>query len=1313
MIKSASLGDEKEEIQRQNSLSQIIHQQAAYNNNNQNMNGSKTSNNQAKINTHSRVGSRNLLLDNDSSKDTLHLQPVSLIPTASQSQYISSKHFEGEEMQQIIQQNNIGAREGAEVRSRLFLENKDIFLPKQDFSQDDIPAFNEGDNSLRQKLTPKRNSLVEGNSPIRYNNNNNKEFQNDIKTRQHHINSLSVTKPGSALAANTAVTRHQKESTNNLVPSINHISNNNNNLFSNMSHTSNLINNVGSTFGVPASSKKIQSQLASAQKIPAPSQTFIPFTGNILKSFMYINHFAWAMKKILIFLRPKTLNKLQIDCINDKGACDYNDFCDKDNIRQSKELKHATRLWITKRTICYHFVRDLKKKFKFVYIVFYKMGLKLQNFQNTIDKKLPYFNPISLIWRLWDFFILLITLLNFVFIPLDYSFGIGTDLPIKLICAIIFFLDIFKLFNTAFFDKGILITSKQVIFLKYLKSTFIFDLITALSLIVEPFQYTSLIFFIRYFYIDSLSEKVREVLTNYQQINGLSNLAILFLTIIYHCHLISCIWFQIGKDQQSNGDQGWLSRYNLIGQSKDVQYLNSYYFSVITLTNAKGDILPSTSREKIFLVFCSLYACGLIAYIINNSSKIFNQINKKKTKLLNQLSSLNQYLDQHEVSPSLRIQAQKYIEYVNNEGMQQKQDSIQSLNYLSKYLQEEIVKDVFIKQFKKIPVLNKHFGNTSLLEKLSTKVKEQVFGPGELIVRSNRPIMPCLYFIVQGEVEVYVQIGSQQTNKSQINVFKVLKKNEYFGQVEFFSQDYTTSLSVKAKGFTQIQYITLYDFLEIIQSFPDEKEAFCYLKDCVTLNNQYETIGISCFSCQSSNHVVMKCPYLFYHQSKDRIIKKLEQSIQYQIKSFRRCIKRKKEQTLGIKKIVEDKAYLFSQNYEDLINTSVYEEYQDEVDSDQKSYFKQQTCPQFEKEERSTYTRKTSKKQSLKQTSTVEELPNYIRKNSQKKTSLKMLNPNSLEEIHEKSQISRISQFSNTKNMRGESLISDEKKYMQQTAQGSVIDQDQSIIQNRKRTHSNLSQILGSRKSPFPSERDMNRSYSGSLISSLKLSEADKKIIVIEERNGIDGSKIQQIPGAPNLFVIKVNEGDEYSLINHRAYSNMNNVTSLNTFDPSEYQNRRHNSNFSLASRGIVQSSNLTSMNQPIDEFSELRLDQTNRIRENSFIPNQQMDVDNIQGFYLTNEENTTFEEQQNFKLYFAHNNLQNVINQSNKKSVSPSKNNLNTNQNNRTKPKKSSYLRVVSVNNKNSNKVLSNQLEVNPALLPYNINTEKEQLNV
>ena len=45
--------------------------------------------------------------------------------------------------------------------------------------------------------------------------------------------------------------------------------------------------------------------------------------------------------------------------------------------------------------------------------------------------------------------------------------------------------------------------------------------------------------------------------------------------------------------------------------------------------------------------------------------------------------------------------------------------------------------------------------------------------------------MPCIYMIMQGEVELFVEIGSD--NKIESKLLHVLQKHDFFGELEFFS----------------------------------------------------------------------------------------------------------------------------------------------------------------------------------------------------------------------------------------------------------------------------------------------------------------------------------------------------------------------------------------------------------------------------------------------------------------------------------------------------------------------------------------------
>lgn len=87
-----------------------------------------------------------------------------------------------------------------------------------------------------------------------------------------------------------------------------------------------------------------------------------------------------------------------------------------------------------------------------------------------------------------------------------------------------------------------------------------------------------------------------------------------------------------------------------------------------------------------------------------------------------------------------------------------------------------------------------------------------------------------------------------------------------FGQLEFFTQNHTTSMSVRSTCVTTVHRISLEDFLELCAPNSEEREVYCFLKDCLLYNKDYGKIGLCCFSCKESRHTLLECPYFFYGQ---------------------------------------------------------------------------------------------------------------------------------------------------------------------------------------------------------------------------------------------------------------------------------------------------------------------------------------------------------------------------------------------------------------------------------------------------------------
>ncbi len=60
---------------------------------------------------------------------------------------------------------------------------------------------------------------------------------------------------------------------------------------------------------------------------------------------------------------------------------------------------------------------------------------------------------------------------------------------------------------------------------------------------------------------------------------------------------------------------------------------------------------------------------------------------------------------------------------------------------------------------------------------------------------------------------------------------KILKGGDIFGQNEFFHQKFFPELSARSLGITKIHLLKLSDFIDVLNAFPEEKEAFALLRD--------------------------------------------------------------------------------------------------------------------------------------------------------------------------------------------------------------------------------------------------------------------------------------------------------------------------------------------------------------------------------------------------------------------------------------------------------------------------------------------------
>ncbi|EAR98954.3 cation channel family protein (macronuclear) [Tetrahymena thermophila SB210] len=345
---------------------------------------------------------------------------------------------------------------------------------------------------------------------------------------------------------------------------------------------------------------------------------------------------------------------------------------------------------------------------------------------------------------------------------------------------------------------------------------------------------------------------------------------LIFLVFLL-AHINGCIFNQVAK----NLDESWLTKNNINNADWYVRYINSVYFSFISMvTVGYGDITPISLQEKIFVIFMVAYSCGVFGYIVSSIGNIFTERAQVKAKFKSQLVDIIQYMRTRNIDQIIQSQVYKYLDYLEKMDHYNHQKGEFTVQKLSPYLQKQIKINSYYPFLKKINYFKLNFKD-SILVSASLKIKEITFGPGQIIFNQN-DYDNRLYFILKGEVQL--------SN----NNHKICIKDENdncFGINEFFTGE-ARNLQAKSLTVSQILYLELSDFKEILKEDPLEYEKFSSLKDQAIFSKV--SIDQSCYFCNKFSHMHDLCPFYTIKNQRLLIIERSKRNIDQLRQKFER-----------------------------------------------------------------------------------------------------------------------------------------------------------------------------------------------------------------------------------------------------------------------------------------------------------------------------------------------------------------------------------------------------------------------------------------
>lgn len=410
------------------------------------------------------------------------------------------------------------------------------------------------------------------------------------------------------------------------------------------------------------------------------------------------------------------------------------------------------------------------------------------------------------------------------------------------VCDLVYLIDILLKFFTGFMQNGQICTDKLKIAKRYIKTMqFKIDI---LSLLPTDIIYLFLSHFTdhstrflpalrlnRLLKFSRLLEfrNITETETKYPTAFRMSNLLI---NILLAMHWNACIYF-IVSNILGFGSDTWVfpaltsdhliknltktELDNILQTHKlDAQYIYCFWWSVQTLTTIAEVAAPTNYYQEIYMSVLLMIGVIILAITIGSAGDMVENANRQSLELQKKCDYAKSFLKQNKITGQLETRIKNYLDYLWI-AKEVHQDDI--LKVLPDNLRKEIAMNVHMETLKRVHVFQDC--EPGLLEELVTKLKLQIYSPGDYVCRKG-DVGHEMYFIKTGALQVVSPDGSQ--------VYATLGAGAAFGEISILDipgnkNGNKRTANIRSLGFSDVFQLSKKDLWDALTEYPVAKKS--------------------------------------------------------------------------------------------------------------------------------------------------------------------------------------------------------------------------------------------------------------------------------------------------------------------------------------------------------------------------------------------------------------------------------------------------------------------------------------------------------